>query len=47
MVRENLHITQSRQKSYANHRRRELILEVRDFMYLKVSAMRGMHHFKV
>jgi hypothetical protein len=32
MVRENLHVTQSRQKSYADHRRRELSFEVGDFV---------------
>jgi hypothetical protein len=47
MVRENLRIAQSRQKSYADHRRRELSFEVGDFMYLKVSPMRGLRHFKV
>jgi hypothetical protein len=47
MVRENLWIAQSRQKSYADHRRRELSFEVGDFVYLKVSPMRGLHHFKV
>jgi hypothetical protein len=47
MVRENVRVTQSRQKSYADHRRRELIFEVGDFVYLKVSPMRGMCHFKV
>jgi hypothetical protein len=47
MVRENLRVAQSRQKSYVGHRRRELIFEVGDFMYLKVSPMRGLHHFKV
>jgi hypothetical protein len=46
MVRENLRVMQSRQKSYANHRRRELSFEVGDFVYLKVSPMRGLHHFK-
>jgi hypothetical protein len=46
MVRENLRVTQSRQKSYADHRRRELTFEVRDFVYLKVSPMRGLHCFK-
>jgi hypothetical protein len=46
MVRENLHVTQSRQKSYADHRRRELSFEVGDFVYLKVSPMRGLHRFK-
>jgi hypothetical protein len=47
MVRENLCIAESRQKSYANHRRRELSFEVGDFVYLKVSHMRGLHRFKV
>jgi hypothetical protein len=47
MVRENLRVAQSRQKSYADHRRRELSFEVGDFVYLKVSPMRGLHCFKV
>jgi hypothetical protein len=47
MVRENLRVTQSRQKSYASHRRRELIFEVGDFIYLKVPPMRGLCCFKV
>jgi hypothetical protein len=47
MVRENLRATQSRQKSYANHRRRELRFEVGDFVYVKVSRMRGFCRFKV
>jgi hypothetical protein len=47
MVKENLRVTQSRQKSYADHRRRELSFEVVDFVYLKVSPMRGLHRFKV
>jgi hypothetical protein len=47
MVRENLQVTQSRQKSYTDHRRRELSFEVGDFVYLKVSPMRGLRHFKV
>jgi hypothetical protein len=47
LVRENLRVTQLRQKSYTNHRRRELIFEVGDFVYLKVLPMRGFHHFKV
>jgi hypothetical protein len=38
---------QSRQKSYADHRRRELSFKVGDFVYLKVSPMRGLRHFKV
>jgi hypothetical protein len=47
MVRKNLQVTQSRQKSYGNHRRRELSFQVGDFVYLNVSHMRGLHHFKV
>jgi hypothetical protein len=47
MVRENLQVVQSRQKSYADHRRRELSFEVGDFVYLKVSIMRALSHFKV
>jgi hypothetical protein len=47
MVRENLRVAQSRQKSYTDHRRRELSFEVGDFVYLKVSPMRGLRHFKV
>jgi hypothetical protein len=47
MVRENLRVAQSRQKSYADHKRRELSFEVGDFVYLKVSPMRGLCCFKV
>jgi hypothetical protein len=38
---------QSRQKSYADHRRRELRFDVGDFIYLKVSPMRGLRGFKI
>jgi hypothetical protein len=47
MVRENLRVAQSRQKRYTDHRRIELSFEVKDFVYLKVSPMRGLHCFKV
>ena len=40
-------LAQSRQKSYADHRRRELSFEVGDYVYLKVSPMRGLRRFKV
>jgi hypothetical protein len=46
-VRENLQVAQSRQKSYAVHRRRELSFEFGDFVYLKVPPIRGLRHFKV
>jgi hypothetical protein len=47
IIRENLKTAQSRQKSYDDNRRRELIFEVGDFIYLKFSLMRGMKIFKV
>jgi hypothetical protein len=47
MVRENLKIAQSRQQSYADTRRRELSFEIRDFVYLKVSPIRGVRSLRV
>jgi hypothetical protein len=47
VVRENLQLAQSRQKSYADHRRRKLSFKVGDFVYLKVSPMRELRHFKI
>jgi hypothetical protein len=47
VVRENLQLAQSRQKSYADHRRRNLSFKVGDFVYLKVSPMRGLRRFKI
>jgi hypothetical protein len=47
IVSENLRVAQLRQKSYADRRIRELSFEVGDFVYLKVSPMRGLCHFKV
>jgi hypothetical protein len=47
MVRENMKIEQSRQQSYVDTRRRELSFEVEDFVYLKVSPIRGVRRFGV
>jgi hypothetical protein len=47
MIRENLRIAQSRQKSYADNRRRLLEFKEGDHVYLKVSPLRGMRRFKV
>jgi hypothetical protein len=47
MIRENLRVAQSRQKSYADKTRRDPLFEVGDFVYLKVSPMRGTRRFKV
>jgi hypothetical protein len=46
-IRENLRTAQSRQKSYADTRRRLLEFEERNHVYLKVSPLRGMKRFKV
>jgi hypothetical protein len=47
MVRENLKAAQSRQQNYADTRRRELSFEVGDYVYLKVSPIRGTKRFGV
>jgi hypothetical protein len=47
MVRENLKTVLSRQQSYADTRRRELSFEVGDYVYLKVSPIRGTKRFGV
>jgi hypothetical protein len=47
MIRDNLKIAQSRQKSYADTRRRELVFEVGDYVYLKVSPMRSVKRFNM
>ena len=38
---------QSRQKSYADKKRRPLTFEVGDYVYLKVSPMKGVQRFGV
>jgi hypothetical protein len=47
MIRENLRVAQTRQKSYADNRRRLLEFEEGDHVYLKVSPLCGMRRFKV
>jgi hypothetical protein len=47
IIRENLKVAQSRQKSYADPRRREVVLEVGDYAYLRVSPIRGQRRFNV
>jgi hypothetical protein len=46
-ARENIWTTQSRHKSYADPRQKELSFKVGDYVYLKVSSMRSLRHFKV
>jgi hypothetical protein len=47
MIRDNLRVAQSRQKSYADIRRRELSFKVGDYVYLKVSPMRNVRRFNM
>jgi hypothetical protein len=47
IIRENLRVAQTRQKSYADNRRRPLEFEEGDHVYLRVLAIRGMRRFKV
>jgi hypothetical protein len=47
MVRENLKTTQSMQRSYVDTRRRKLSFEVGDYVYVKVSPIRGIKRFGV
>ncbi|WMV58319.1 hypothetical protein MTR67_051704 [Solanum verrucosum] len=45
IIRERLRMTKSRQKSYADVRRRDLEFEVHDWVYLKISPMKGVMRF--
>jgi hypothetical protein len=47
IIRENLRVAHTRQKSYAYNRRRPLEFEEGDHVYLKMSPLRGMRRFKV
>jgi hypothetical protein len=47
MIRDYLKAAQSRQKSYADKRRRELTFKIGDFVYLRVSPLKGMQRFQV
>ncbi|WVZ96240.1 hypothetical protein U9M48_041905, partial [Paspalum notatum var. saurae] len=46
-IQENLKRAQSRQKSYSDRRRRPLVFEAGDHVYLRVSPMKGVHRFGV
>ncbi|XP_040990477.1 uncharacterized protein LOC121237694 [Juglans microcarpa x Juglans regia] len=45
LIREMMKAAQDRQKSYAERRRRNLEFEVGDWVYLKVSPMKGVFRF--
>jgi hypothetical protein len=47
IIRENLRVAKTRQKSYADNRRKPLEFEQGDHVYLKMSPLRGMRRFKV
>jgi len=47
LIQRHLKAAQSRQKAYADKRRRPLEFEVGDYVYLKVSPMRGVHRFSI
>jgi hypothetical protein len=47
IIRENLRVAQTRQKSYADNRMRPLEFEERNHVYLKVSPLHGIRRFKV
>ena len=46
IIQQHMKAAQSRQKSYAD-KRRPLTFEVGDYVYLKVSPMKGVHRFGV
>ena len=47
LIRERLKTAQSRQKSYADPKRRDLTFNVGDFVYLRVTPLKGMQRFHV
>jgi hypothetical protein len=47
MIRDNLRVAQSQQKSYADTQSRELSFKVGDYVYLKVSPVRSVRRFNM
>nr|CAD40007.3 OSJNBb0052B05.10 [Oryza sativa Japonica Group] len=45
IIRERLRVAQSRHKSYADNRRRDLSFDEGDYVYLRVTPLRGVHRF--
>nr|ABA95223.1 retrotransposon protein, putative, Ty3-gypsy subclass [Oryza sativa Japonica Group] len=45
IIQERLRVAQSRHKSYADNRRRDLSFEEGDYVYLRVTPFRGVHRF--
>ena len=47
VIRENLKAAQSRQKSYYDSKHRDLVFEIGDHVYLRVSPMKGTRCFGI
>ena len=47
IIRDNLKIAQSRQKSYYDSKHRDMIYQLGDQAYIRVTSMRGTHHFGI
>ena len=47
LIHDRLKVAQSRQKSYADSKRKETVYEVGDRVYLRVSPLRGVKRFGV
>ena len=47
LIHDRLKVAQSRQKSYADTKRKDVAYEVEDRAYLRVSPLRGVKHFRV
>ncbi|PHT59476.1 hypothetical protein CQW23_01839 [Capsicum baccatum] len=45
LIREGLQAAQSRQKSYIDVRRKDLEFEIGDYVYIKISPMKGVKRF--
>ena len=47
IIQQHIEAAQARQKSYADNQRRPLTFEVEDYVYLKVSSIKGVQRFGV
>ena len=47
LIRDRLKVDRSRQKSYADTKHKEVVYEIRDEAYLRVSPLRGVKRFGV
>ena len=47
LIRDRLKVDQSRPKSYADSKRKEVVYEIGDRVYLRVSQLRGVKRFGV